>query len=1173
MKFIIALLVALLLNVLQVDLVYSRRDVHVHERIVVVPNTKTTDPVTGSLCHQYYSSDMQSSCSTMNFTQFLVFSSKNSVKDVIFISGVYVVDSGKKKHQIKFQNTVTGHNFMNFTGAGDVVIKCITECSFNFLNITSLYMNNIFFENCSSTTSEGKNNTKGTLYVEAQECNPSNVSLINIRITNSMGNGIIVNLKKLNREDTNTIHSFTLVNSSINTSSSCVYVGKRNDYVNQHFIVSNVSFFSNESCFELMGQNKTHTILNVSLSGSHCKSSILSMSSKGKHTSMMVSITNLIIKDSESNVVVHFDKPDAMVNGQFKLHNNTGVALLLSSSKFHFCDTNVDISFNHANVREGSNSIIMLADKSHIVFKNSDIFFGNNSGLMCGGITAKSESKLIFTEKVRVNFTGNRGEQGGAISLYSESSLLFENLTSDSYLNFSYNKAFKGGAIFIEDSSCHQHQTCTILPAIKVQGILCNGCLYFENNSAVLGGNNIYGGWVDWSIKYENEIVYNPSFSELIKEDSSGIASDPLRICLCMNGIPDCNITEWNEPRDLYPGQILTGIEAMAVGQRYGTVVSPVVIRKESDEGRYEIRIVQRKCTNLTYNVSSQNNNETLLIEVLKSNEFGLNPQNKNTRLQFGNHVVKKYPETLGNLFTQLSIKLKLKDCPKAFTLDMTSSICACPQNLDLLGLKCDNSNYAIIRSAEQWVGMAYNQVIAHQFCPYDYCKITQGSLSLRLEDDSEVCAEDRRGILCGMCKTNFSKVTGTSKCKQCPNLNILAAIPTFLVAGLLLVTLLLLLNLTVSSGTISGLIFYANVLQAQNATFSLPHASFLSVFIAWLNLDQGLETCLYNGLDSYVESWLQFLFPAYIWLIAGVVIVSSHYSTRISNLCGKNAVPVLATLFLLTYTKLLRLEITVVSYTSITYPNGHPNKTVWLYDGNVDYLKGKHIPLFIATVLLLDLLSVPYTLSLVSIQWLFKISHYRPMFWVNKLKPFFDAYTGPYRARHRYWTGLLLLIRILLLISFSLNHSNNPSINILIIGVTSTLLLLWLFFIGGVFESKLNNCLEAFFLCNLIVTSFCTLFELYNKNASPAVIKVSTGLAFVVFVGIILYHTHKQLLLTKAGTKMKKLFKVVHFKWDSRVETDDNNLQSTSKDTSLNKVSCTVVELAEPLLEDETRD
>ena len=76
--------------------------------------------------------------------------------------------------------------------------------------------------------------------------------------------------------------------------------------------------------------------------------------------------------------------------------------------------------------------------------------------------------------------------------------------------------------------------------------------------------------------------------------------------------------------------------------------------------------------------------------------------------------------------------------------------------------------------------------------------------------------------------------------------------------------------------------------------------------------------------------------------------------------------------------------------------PNGYV-KAVWLYDGNIDYLKGKHVPLFIATLLLLVLLSVPYTFSLVSIQWLLKISHYRAMFWVEKLKPLFDAYTGPY--------------------------------------------------------------------------------------------------------------------------------------------------------------------------------
>ena len=1157
MKLVIASLVALLLTVSRVDHIYAKTDAHV-EKIIVVPDTGT--PVIGSLCHQYYSSDAQSSCSAMNFTQFLELKF-DAVNEVIFTSGVYIVkiNSVEQKHQLVFK--IKSH--MNFIGKGHVVVKCVSEYNFKFSFNRGLYMDNIIFENCSNTKEEG------TLIVEAKD-SAGMVSLVNIHVNNLLGKGIEV----IFRESDNATHSFSLVNSTINTSSTGVYVGKRNKIINQHFHFSNVRFFSDESCFVLVGNKYTHSTFNISILESQCNLSILSLKSGGSGTN--ITISELIITKSTSTNIIDLDltnQSNVTVYGRFQLISNTGTVL-------HVCHSN--LQFNRATVNLHSNlaKIIVLAISSRIVLKNSVLVVRNNRGQQCGGITLQHGSRINFTEEVNVNFTGNYGEQGGAIALYSMSLLVFDHIVSSSRLIFSGNQALKGGAIFMDDNTYikdHQLET----SAVEVHGG-CKGCIEFSSNIAMLGGNNIYGGWVDWSIKY-NDMVYNSMFSDMIKENAPGIASDPFRVCLCIDGVHNCSITEWplDRPRELYPGQDITGIQAVAVGQRGGTVVSPVVIRKESDEANYyEVQSVQETCTNLTYTISSPNGEERLLIEVLNGNEFGLSTQTKGKKLNFGVNTLEKYPDKLGILFEQLSIRLKLKNCPKAIPFNQTSFKCACPSYLESLELKCDKVNYAIIRREEQWVGLVYNSttdhvglIIAHQHCPNDYCKTSHESLSIRLADNSEICEHNRQGILCGGCEMNSSRVLGSSKCKKCSNLHLLAIIPAFLLSGLLLIIFLMLFNVTVSSGTISGLIFYANVLQAQNATFSLPHASFPSVFIAWLNLDQGLETCLYNGLDSYVESWLQFLFPAYIWLIAGVVIVSSHYSTRISNLCGKNAIPVLATLFLLTYTKLLRLEITVVSYTSITYPNGRPYKTVWLYDGNVDYLKGKHIPLFIATVLLLDLLSVPYTLSLVSIQWLFKISHYRPMFWVNKLKPFFDAYTGPYRARHRYWTGLLLLIRIFLLVSFSLNHSNNPSINILIIGVTSTLLLLWLFFIGGVFESKLNNCLEAFFLCNLIVTSFCTLFELYNKNTSPAVIKVSTGLAFVVFVGIILYHTHKQLLLIKAGTKMKKLFKVVHFKWDSRVETDDNNLQSTSKDVSLNKVSCTVVELAEPLLEDETRN
>ena len=317
-------------------------------------------------------------------------------------------------------------------------------------------------------------------------------------------------------------------------------------------------------------------------------------------------------------------------------------------------------------------------------------------------------------------------------------------------------------------------------------------------------------------------------------------------------------------------------------------------------------------------------------------------------------------------------------------------------------------------------------------------------SFDFNLEYPDEQCAFHCSGILCGACQNNLSLAFGTSACRECSSLWALLWVPVIALAGVALVVLLIVLNLTVSVGTINGLIFYANIVRANHATFFPPNTtnSFLSWFIAWINLDLGIETCFYNGLDAYVKTWLQFVFPLYIWFLVITIIVLSHYYTLAARLSGRNAVPVLATLFLLSYAKLLRIIITVFQSTELEYPDRSVRK-IWLYDGNIDYLKGKHIPLFIAALLLL-LIFLPYTTILIFIQHLQHWSSYRVLLWVKKLKPLFDAYTGPYRDKHRYWTGLLLLVRIILFLIFSMNIHGSASINLLAIIVTLFSLLVY---------------------------------------------------------------------------------------------------------------------------------
>jgi len=209
-----------------------------------------------------------------------------------------------------------------------------------------------------------------------------------------------------------------------------------------------------------------------------------------------------------------------------------------------------------------------------------------------------------------------------------------------------------------------------------------------------------------------------------------------------------------------------------------------------------------------------------------------------------------------------------------------------------------------------------------------------------------------------------------------------------------------------------------------------------LTIFIAWFNLDLGIQTCFYDGLDGYAMTWLQFAFPIYLMMIVVVMIVTSRQYVIAARIFGTaNAPRALATLFLLSYAKLQRTIITIASFTFLTYPNG-TDIPVWLYDGNVPYLSAKHLPLFITGILALVCLAIPYTVVLVFIQCLLK-THARCLHWIRRLKPVLDAYTGPYKDKYRFWTGMLLVVRSILFVIFAFNVLCDSSVNLLFISAS----------------------------------------------------------------------------------------------------------------------------------------
>ena len=467
------------------------------------------------------------------------------------------------------------------------------------------------------------------------------------------------------------------------------------------------------------------------------------------------------------------------------------------------------------------------------------------------------------------------------------------------------------------------------------------------HNTAQKAGDSNYGGNLD---SCSNASSLLSVFEINGTQSQSEIASKPYKVCFCPNTFTghSCQTTS---NATVFRGQ--TFQKAVVGSGQYG-YASPAVIRISFLAGftgelgeRQNIQEVSRRCTNITLSIKTP----AELIELDLSVE--------------GSSISDPPVATV--------LTVSFLPCPFGFNLTGNPPKCDCANHLKQPGVNCSIDSQLVHRPAAVWIGNYSDDVVIHSHCPFDYCKPEDNEISLHQQD--EQCALNRSRVLCGACQAGLSLALGSSRCMQCSNVWILLFI-MFAIAGGLLIILLLKCNLTVSTGTINGLIFYANIIRVNHAIFFPPGkihliTQLLSVFIAWVNLDLGIETCLFDGMNALIKTWLQFLFPIYIWVMVGLIIIVSRYSTNVSKLTGYNTVSVLATLFLLSFAKLLRTITATLSFITLRDRHGHTS-AVWLLDGNVGLLKGAHIPLFIGSLLALLGLVLPFSLLLSFAQFLY---------------------------------------------------------------------------------------------------------------------------------------------------------------------------------------------------------
>ena len=393
--------------------------------------------------------------------------------------------------------------------------------------------------------------------------------------------------------------------------------------------------------------------------------------------------------------------------------------------------------------------------------------------------------------------------------------------------------------------------------------------------------------------------------------------------------------------------------------------------------------------------------------------------------------------------------------------------------NSDILSItSCNLDDETILRPANSWISADTNnnshtyKVSPH--CPFDYCLPHSSNLNLTNPDSQ--CQFKRSGVLCGECQQGLSAVLGSSQCKHCSNLYLFMIIP-IAIAGIVLVIILFTFNLTVTNGIINTLIFYVNIISINYSQFCFDSRSLDCTLLSLLNLDMGIDTCFYDGMDGYAKLWLQLAFPFYLMLIAFTLIIGGRYSSKVQRLTANKVLKVLATLFLLSYTKmLLTVSQVLFFFSSVTYlPNKHTTM-LWSvstslvpFGVNFCILYNVCLILFIILLIFNALLLFPRTAS-----------RRRS---VNYFKPLLDAYFGPYKLRYPFWTGLQLLIRSCFFGLSALNRNVSLYSGTILVGIV--------LYVHGTlhpFKSKYKNNQESLILLDLLglyVTA------LYNDNKS----------------------------------------------------------------------------------------
>ena len=797
-------------------------------------------------------------------------------------------------------------------------------------------------------------------------------------------------------------------------------------------------------------------------------------------------------------------------------------------------------AFNYSSNGNGASdgNGAFFVSEVDVEFGGTTNFTGNN-----GTALYLDSTTAIFDYYSTVYFVGNSGYQGGAMLLFGKSVIYVGDIGS---FNFYNNTATKmGGAICALTGGKHvfSYMNSCFLNIWHNQSAPANLSLHFQNNTATIG-HDIYATSIascnmlcsrqmndsdtdDTSPFFNHDCYGNFTLSNV--DVSRSVATSPIKIKI------------------IFQGAVMPGIAA------------PLNITQIDEVGGDVSQLLP-----LTAKVQTSWHNAKVdsAYTVITNNSI----------------ILLGSPGDEGELLLESStirhvISFKLSYCGPGFVFDEERLACACFRNYTKIN--CEPSKSAAIAS-NYWAGYInykndsnatqdnlYTGVCITHLCNPTNCSDDDQLCSLPPTADAQelekrICGENRHGRLCGRCVQNKSVYYHSDNFKCGDNTRCQYGIPIYIVSELLPVTIIfliiLLFNISLTSGAVYSFVFYVQILSYITVTaFGTIHiknpttrsiVEFIQIFLGVFSFDirsgAVLEFCIMQT-DSVMNLFMikyATLAYAFFLVLATILIMRIHscYScVKVCRHCGRrnirgSIVDGLSAFLVLCYFQCAVVTSCILTPARLHGRNETSHRSVALFDGKLDYLKGAHLWYAVPGFLCMIFILIPPPTILILEPILTKLfsmdcfTRTPPKWYYNRLRlklmPFLDSFQACFKDKHRYFAGLYFLYRLLFPITGLLFQGPQHYY-----GFVICLFMFIIFFhiLLQPYKKRWHDLLEISLFINIIFLIIVTLYNFaFNKSNGTDLINAQLVLIFL-SIGYIVVYIAIKIYQNLVALKMKK--------------------------------------------------